>query len=111
MHDTGSTSCVMALDLAWPVLREFEEQREMNPSPRKFEPHDDWTGCSGKLVGTLAGPLLPRLQSLGPYEDSCLRKPRRLQRGPGCEDSRRSRRYAGYARGIFYCSTISPSAV
>ncbi|GFU80357.1 uncharacterized protein TNCV_3521311 [Trichonephila clavipes] len=31
---------------------------------------------------------------------SCLRKPRRLRRGPGCEDCRRSKRNPGDAQGI-----------
>ncbi|GFX42460.1 uncharacterized protein TNCV_1520241 [Trichonephila clavipes] len=51
-----------------------------------------WLTCSLDL-------LLPRLLPLGPYQESCLRKPRRLQRGPGCEDCRHSRRYPEDARG------------
>ncbi|GFV58911.1 hypothetical protein TNCV_1826191 [Trichonephila clavipes] len=51
----------------------------------------DWAGWSSKLAGTLTVPLLPRLVPLEPYEESCLRKARRLRRGPDCEDCRRSR--------------------
>ncbi|GFU34384.1 hypothetical protein TNCV_1991681 [Trichonephila clavipes] len=42
---------------------------------------------------------MPRLLPLGPYEESYLRKPRRLRQGPGCEDYRRIRRYPLDAQG------------
>ncbi|GFT55679.1 hypothetical protein TNCV_1785781 [Trichonephila clavipes] len=46
----------------------------------------DWAGwSSGKLSGSFVCPLLPRLLPLGPYEESCLRKPHRLRRCPGCK--------------------------
>ncbi|GFW46827.1 uncharacterized protein TNCV_2981831 [Trichonephila clavipes] len=48
-----------------------------------------WIGRGG-LVNWLA--RSPGLLPQGPYEESSLRKPRRLRRGPDCEDCLRSRR-------------------
>ncbi|GFU85495.1 hypothetical protein TNCV_802241 [Trichonephila clavipes] len=52
----------------------------------------------GRRLGSSYYPLNPRPLPLGSYEESCLRKPRRLQRGPGIDDCRRSRRNQGDTR-------------
>ncbi|PRD37687.1 UNVERIFIED_CONTAM: hypothetical protein NCL1_05322 [Trichonephila clavipes] len=66
----------------------------------------DWTGWSDKLTGTVTRSLLTRFLRLGPYEESCLHKPRRIRRGPGCEDFRGSRRYPGDAVGGISCCLV-----
>ncbi|GFV36303.1 hypothetical protein TNCV_2233501 [Trichonephila clavipes] len=70
----------------------------------------DWKGWSCKLSGTLARPLLPRLLPLGPYEESCLSKPYRIQRGSCCEDCRYSRRYPGLGTSVENVDLSSHSA-
>ncbi|GFU90574.1 uncharacterized protein TNCV_4051561 [Trichonephila clavipes] len=55
-----------------------------------------WIGRGGPVNWPARSPDLSCLDFLSGHMKSCLRnKPRRLRRGYGCEDCRRSRRYPG----------------
>ncbi|GFU49168.1 uncharacterized protein TNCV_2674711 [Trichonephila clavipes] len=84
-----------------PDLSPNQDVLRIASGTKPTHPALDWAGWYGKLASTLSLHLLPKLLPLEPFEETFLRKPRRLRRGPGCEDCRRRRRNPVDALGIY----------